>query len=198
MRFQSHFQTSFPRKIFKRWQYLGFGLGFVHFFELRPSYMNHNMIHRYVTSIFLTKDCHQNFCRQHWWMRNWEFYKGALYSVNPSISCWLEDLFIVNERVSLYGEWVHGFFSYTAVGATMVGSIKVHIPVSNSTQPNPNLFRPQNFTKNRVKNDWFCFSYRGIRNWKQTNIISIIEAVSLPKEIFKKRFKREKKSESSI
>ena len=57
--------------------------------------------------------------------RNFEFYKGALYSVNPSISCWLEDLFIVNERVSLYGEWVHGFFSYTAVGATMVGSIKV-------------------------------------------------------------------------
>ena len=48
--------------------------------------------------------------------------------MNPSISCWLEDLFIVNERVSLYGEWVHGFFSYTAVGATMVGSIKVHVP----------------------------------------------------------------------
>ena len=61
--------------------------------------------------------------------RNFEFYKGALYSVNPSISCWLEDLFIVNERVSLYGEWVHGFFSYTAVGATMVGSIKVPVPV---------------------------------------------------------------------
>ena len=68
--------------------------------------------------------------------RNFEFYKGALYSVNPSISCWLEDLFIVNERVSLYGEWVHGFFSYTAVGATMVGSIKVPVPVLTLTRPN--------------------------------------------------------------
>ena len=53
--------------------------------------------------------------------------------MNPSISCWLEDLFIVNERVSLYGEWVHGFFSYTAVGATMVGSIKV--PIWNRDGP---------------------------------------------------------------
>ena len=68
--------------------------------------------------------------------RNFEFCKGALYSVNPSISCWLEDLFIVNERVSLYGEWVHGFFSYTAVGATMVGSIKVPVPVLTLTRPN--------------------------------------------------------------
>ena len=55
--------------------------------------------------------------------------------MNPSISCWLEDLFIVNERVSLYGEWVHGFFSYTAVGATMVGSIKV--PIWNRDGPVP-------------------------------------------------------------
>ena len=43
-----------------------------------------------------------------------------------------------------------------------------------------------------------CFSYLGTKSWKQTNIIFIIEAVSLHKEIFKKRFKREKKSENSI
>jgi len=52
-------------------------------------------------------------------------FPGALYSVNPSISCWLDNLFCVNERVTLMGEWMHGFFSYTAVGATMVGSIKL-------------------------------------------------------------------------
>jgi len=52
-------------------------------------------------------------------------FPGALYSVNPSISCWLDNLFCVNERVTLIGEWMHGFFSYTAVGATMVGSIKL-------------------------------------------------------------------------
>ena len=44
----------------------------------------------------------------------------------------------------------------------------------------------------------FYFSYRGIRNWKQMNIIFIIEAASSPSEIFKKRFKKEKRSESSI
>jgi phosphatidylserine decarboxylase len=52
-------------------------------------------------------------------------FPGALYSVNPRITCWFDNLFIMNERVSLYGEWMHGFFSYTAVGATMVGSIKL-------------------------------------------------------------------------
>jgi len=52
-------------------------------------------------------------------------FPGALYSVNPSVTCWFDNLFCVNERVTLMGEWMHGFFSYTAVGATMVGSIKL-------------------------------------------------------------------------
>ena len=34
-------------------------------------------------------------------------------------------LFALNERTVLLGSWVHGFFSYTAVGAFNVGSIQL-------------------------------------------------------------------------
>ena len=49
-----------------------------------------------------------------------------LYSVNPKVASWLKNLFVLNERVALFGEWENGFFAYTAVGATMVGSIEIY------------------------------------------------------------------------
>ncbi|XP_017776105.1 PREDICTED: phosphatidylserine decarboxylase proenzyme, mitochondrial-like, partial [Nicrophorus vespilloides] len=51
---------------------------------------------------------------------------GELLSVNPSIAKWIPGLFCLNERAVYVGEWEHGFFSYTAVGATNVGSVKVY------------------------------------------------------------------------
>ncbi len=54
-------------------------------------------------------------------------FPGELFSVNPSVARWLEGLFNFNERVVYYGDWKYGFFSYTAVGATNVGSIKVYM-----------------------------------------------------------------------
>ena len=51
---------------------------------------------------------------------------GELFSVNPGIVRWLQGLFNFNERVLYVGNWKHGFFSLTAVGATLVGSINVH------------------------------------------------------------------------
>ncbi len=63
---------------------------------------------------------------------DWEvFYRrhfpGELFSVNPSVARWLQGLFNLNERAVYYGQWKHGFFSFAAVGATNVGSIKVYM-----------------------------------------------------------------------
>ena len=49
-----------------------------------------------------------------------------LFSVNPKLANHMKDLFVLNERATLYGEWKHGFFSYSAVGATNVGNIIFH------------------------------------------------------------------------
>lgn len=46
-------------------------------------------------------------------------------SVAPGIVSWIAGLFNINERVVYFGNWKHGFFSLTAVGATNVGSIRV-------------------------------------------------------------------------
>ena len=46
--------------------------------------------------------------------------------MNPGIARWIQGLFNLNERVVYTGQWDHGFFSYTAVGATNVGSIKIY------------------------------------------------------------------------
>ncbi|XP_040915298.1 phosphatidylserine decarboxylase proenzyme, mitochondrial isoform X3 [Toxotes jaculatrix] len=53
-------------------------------------------------------------------------FPGSLMSVNPGVARWVKELFCLNERVALIGQWQHGFFSLTAVGATNVGSIRVY------------------------------------------------------------------------
>ena len=53
-------------------------------------------------------------------------FAGELYSVSPWLQSRLKDLFVLNERVVLLGRWRHGMFSMTPVGATNVGSIKIH------------------------------------------------------------------------
>nr|XP_046231606.1 phosphatidylserine decarboxylase proenzyme, mitochondrial isoform X3 [Scatophagus argus] len=53
-------------------------------------------------------------------------FPGSLMSVNPGIARLVKELFCLNERVALTGQWEHGFFSLTAVGATNVGSIRLY------------------------------------------------------------------------
>ena len=68
-------------------------------------------------------------------------FPGDLFSVNPSIANWLKNLFALNERVILNGNWKHGYFSYTAVGATLVGSMKIYFDEKVETS------KPHRFTK---------------------------------------------------
>ncbi|KAG7306733.1 hypothetical protein JYU34_008161 [Plutella xylostella] len=51
---------------------------------------------------------------------------GKLLSVNPWMARLIPGLFAINERAVYVGEWQHGFFSMTAVGATNVGSIEIY------------------------------------------------------------------------
>lgn len=65
-------------------------------------------------------------------------------SVNPLIAGWLPGLYSLNERVVYVGQWKHGFFSMTAVGATSVGSVKVY---SDKVSVRITLKQNRSFTK---------------------------------------------------
>ncbi|KAI8431298.1 hypothetical protein MSG28_015852 [Choristoneura fumiferana] len=53
-------------------------------------------------------------------------FSGKLLSVNPWMARLIPGLFTMNERAVYVGNWEHGFFSMTAVGATNVGSIEIY------------------------------------------------------------------------
>lgn len=61
-----------------------------------------------------------------WVVSSRRHFAGELYSVSPYLQRTLPGLFTLNERVVLLGHWRYGFFSYTPVGATNVGSIKIN------------------------------------------------------------------------
>ncbi|XP_054613648.1 phosphatidylserine decarboxylase proenzyme, mitochondrial isoform X2 [Dunckerocampus dactyliophorus] len=70
-------------------------------------------------------------------------FPGSLMSVNPGVARWVKELFCLNERVALTGQWRHGFFSLTAVGATNVGSIRVYF--DQELQTNTPRYRKGSF-----------------------------------------------------
>jgi phosphatidylserine decarboxylase len=61
-----------------------------------------------------------------WVVTSRRHFAGELYSVSPYLQRTMPGLFTLNERVVLLGRWRWGFFSYTPVGATNVGSIVVN------------------------------------------------------------------------
>ncbi|CAF1140090.1 unnamed protein product [Rotaria sp. Silwood1] len=81
----------------------------------------------YYAVIYLAPGDYHRFHSPTEWQISWRrHYIGHLFSVNPKVASWLQNLFCLNERAAYYGSWKYGFFSMTAVGATIVGSINVH------------------------------------------------------------------------
>ena len=63
---------------------------------------------------------------------------GYLDPVKPAYVNRHKDVFKNNERVNLFGNWTHGFFFQSFVGALNVGSIKLTFdPQLNTNQANP-------------------------------------------------------------
>lgn len=71
-------------------------------------------------------DYHRFHSPTSWVVSQRRHFAGELYSVSPYLQRTLPGLFTLNERVALLGRWRWGFFSFTPVGATNVGSIKVN------------------------------------------------------------------------
>jgi len=60
-----------------------------------------------------------------WQITQTRHFPGHLFSVSKKAARLIKNLFVKNERVVLMGNWEHGFFSLSPVGAYNVGSIKV-------------------------------------------------------------------------
>ncbi|EKD21111.1 phosphatidylserine decarboxylase [Drepanopeziza brunnea f. sp. 'multigermtubi' MB_m1] len=80
----------------------------------------------YVVVYLAPGDYHRFHSPCAWVAERRRHFAGELYSVSPYLQKTLPGLFTLNERVVLLGRWRWGFFSYTPVGATNVGSIKIN------------------------------------------------------------------------
>ncbi|KAI8837483.1 phosphatidylserine decarboxylase [Chytriomyces cf. hyalinus JEL632] len=80
-------------------------------------------------------DYHRYHSPADWSVDTRRHFAGEMLSVSPWIVSKLRNLFILNERVSLTGQWKHGYFSMIPVAATNVGGIIINFDdqfVSNS------------------------------------------------------------------
>jgi len=115
----------------------------------KPSLLNHHSLLLspsksptclYQTVIYLSpSDYHRFHSPASWTVIKRRHFPGKLYSVAPSVVRKIPGLFHTNERVAFFGRWAYGFFAMVAVGATNVGSIRVHFDeeLSTNTKNNP-------------------------------------------------------------
>lgn len=95
----------------------------------------------YQAVIYLSPgDYHRFHSPVDWTVTTRRHFPGELLSVKPSVVSSCPGLFHLNERVSWLGQWDHGFFSMTAVGATNVGSI--HMEKGDQIDPELKTNRP--------------------------------------------------------
>lgn len=80
----------------------------------------------YIVVYLAPGDYHRFHSPTSWVVEKRRHFAGELYSVSPYLQRTLPGLFTLNERVVLLGRWRWGFFSFTPVGATNVGSIKIN------------------------------------------------------------------------
>jgi len=97
-------------------------------------------------------DYHRIHSPVEWKIARRRHFPGTLLPVAPLVGKVVPQLLALNERVVLSGEWDHGFFSLTAVGAYNVGSIKMHF---------------DDVRTNNIYRDWTCnnlqyFSWKGL------------------------------------
>jgi len=74
---------------------------------------------------------------------------GYLEPVDPRYLTNHREVLKQNERVNVLGDWDHGFFALSFVGATNVGSIKLHFDdtlKSNISKPKAPYFLDRNYS----------------------------------------------------
>ncbi|XP_064612668.1 phosphatidylserine decarboxylase proenzyme, mitochondrial-like isoform X2 [Liolophura sinensis] len=118
--------------------------------KVKPGHSLHHCI------IYLAPgDYHRFHSPVQWTMSFRRHFPGELLSVNPGVARWVQGLFNFNERAVYFGQWAHGFFSMTAVGATNVGSIKIYADkelCTNSGKRHPHgIFYDKQFGKKGIQ-----------------------------------------------
>uniref|UniRef100_A0A182J586 Phosphatidylserine decarboxylase proenzyme, mitochondrial n=1 Tax=Anopheles atroparvus TaxID=41427 RepID=A0A182J586_ANOAO len=104
-------------------------------------------------------------------------FSGELLSVSPKIAGWIPGLFCLNERAVYIGKWKHGFFSYTAVGATNVGSVEIFMDEKLKTN---RPHKKKNFDELELPNDKYLEKGELVGQFRMgSTIVLIFEA---PKE----------------
>ncbi|XP_047542898.1 phosphatidylserine decarboxylase proenzyme, mitochondrial [Vanessa atalanta] len=124
-----------------------------------------NILHQCI--IYLAPGDYHRFHSPCDWTSNFRrHFSGKLLSVNPWMARLIPGLFTVNERAVYVGEWKHGFFSMTAVGATNVGSIEIY--------SDPELRTNTKGKRNRIEEFKNTVSYKKGELFGQFNMGSTI------------------------
>lgn len=102
----------------------------------------------FFTVIYLAPgDYHRFHSPAAWVVEKRRHFMGELFSVSPYMAKRLQNLFVLNERVSLLGRWKHGFFGMVPVGATNVGSILLNFDKDLRTNVRGRRQPPGTFTE---------------------------------------------------
>lgn len=81
----------------------------------------------YFCTIYLAPgDYHRFHSPTDWSLSTIRQVHGELLPVAPPVISWIQNVYVLNERVPLIGHWKHGRFSMTPVGSTNVGKVKIH------------------------------------------------------------------------